>query len=67
MLILGLKLSQGLDVVEKARIDWIDLHNLLYYLPTMKCVNKMPAIVPMRVTNGDIVANITYWGALGWL
>lgn len=67
MLILGLKLSQGLDVVEKARIDWIDLHNLLYYLPTMKCVDEMPAIVSMRAANGDIVANITYRGVLGWL
>lgn len=40
------------------------LHSLPDYLPTMKCVDEMPSIVPMRAANGDIVANITYWGAL---
>ena len=49
---------------EDKHIERLDLTYLPHTLPIMKCEDKMPAIVPMRAKNGDLVANITYWGAI---
>ena len=41
------------------------MQDVFEYIPTSMCTDSQIAIAPMRTTDGDVVATVTYYGAVG--
>ena len=63
---LGNPIPSGKQYISEYYPLWIgSMQDVFEYVPTAMCGGSQVTITPMRTTEGDVVATVTYYGAVG--